>query len=290
LIRYRRLGKTDVDVSEIGFGGAPAGLRNYLGSWEPDSEIAREGVYNAIQAALEIGINYFDTAPGYGEGASERMFGEGLKSHRGKAIVATKVMGESRDEILTSLEKSLKNLQVDCIDVFQYHGDWYTPSKVDRILEPGGALDGMLEARRQGLVRFIGFTSEGVNGPAEALLATGAFDVMQICYNLIYQHPCDPSRKSGIIYQAEKLGTGIVTMRPLTSGIFQKWLSIADPGVEERVDLNARLLGFVLSNPMVDCAIIGMRTAEEVLRNVAASADVGLRSDLDQLHQRYLVN
>ena len=289
-MQIRLLGKTGLRVTEIGFGGAPAGLRNYLGEWEPESKQAHESIVQAIDEAVKLGINYFDTAPGYGDGASESMYGEGLKPYREKIVIATKVMGDTRDEILRSLDASLQRLAVDKIDVYQYHGDWYTDQKVDRMLEPGGALAGMLEARDQGLVDFIGFTSEGANGPASRLLATQAFDVLQICYNLIYQHPYDPSRKAGIIYDAEQLGMGIVSMRPLTSGIFQKWINRIDPGVERRVDIHQALLSFVLSNPLIDVALIGMRSAGEVLKNVASCEDDSFRFDLDDLHTRYMVN
>ena len=74
-------------------------------------------------------------------------------------------------------------------------------------------LSGLQAVKAEGLVRFIGFTTEGVNGPASRLIASGAFDVMQICYNLIYQHPYDPTRKAGALLEAEAQGMGIVTMR-----------------------------------------------------------------------------
>ena len=141
-------------------------------------------------------------------------------------------------------------------------------------------------------MRFIGFTTEGVNGPTSRLIASGAFDVMQICYNLIYQHPYDPIRKAGALFEAEAQGMGIVTMRTLTSGIFQKWLGLvfpdemSDPRRQER--LRQALLSFVLSNPLVDCALVGMRTVQEVEANAAMCEDPALRLDLDWMHERYV--
>ncbi len=287
-MRSRRLGRTGLEVSEIGFGGAPAGLANYLDRWDPASEAAAEQIILSIQRAVELGVTYFDTAPGYGNGRSEEMFGRALRPQRDRVTIATKVTGDDADAVRRSVEASLSRLQVDRIDVLQYHGTWYSEELVQRMLQPGGARAGMQQARDDGLVRFIGFTTEGANGPASTLLQTGAVDVLQVCYNLLFQHPSDPSRQAGLMYEAASLAMGIITMRSLTSGTFQRWLQAIDPGVGQRIDLSAALLGFVLSNPLVGVALVGMRTPAEVEANVAASLDDAYRLDLDALHQRYV--
>jgi predicted aldo/keto reductase-like oxidoreductase len=110
---------------------------------------------------------------------------------------------------------------------------------------------------------------------------------MQVCYNLIFQHPYDPSRQAGLIYDAAALDLGIITMRSLTSGTFQRWLKLLDPTLEQRVDLTNALLSFVLSNPKVSVALVGMRTPAEAEANVAISEDDTYRLDLDHLHDRY---
>jgi len=291
-MKTRTLGRTGLKVSEIGFGGAPAGLRDYLGHWEPDHDTSALQVADAIAHAVSVGINYFDTAPGYGDGASERMFGLGLKPHRGQVILATKLFAESAADVQRSVEASLERLQVEYIDVIQLHGTWYSKEQVQQILAPGGALQGLQSVKDQGLVRFIGFTTEGVNGPASRLILSGAFDVLQVCYNLIYQHPYDPTRKAGLLLEAEAQDMGVVVMRSLTSGIFQKWLAgvfpeeMQDPTRQEH--LRHSLLAFVLSNPLVDCALVGMRTSQEVIDNVTACEQTQLRVDLDELHERYV--
>jgi uncharacterized protein len=286
------LGRTGLEVSEIGFGGAPAGLRNYLGRWEPDQDNSAQQVAEAIAQAVGLGINYFDTAPGYGEGVSERIFGLGLRPFHGQVTLATKLFAENAGDVRRSVEASLERLQVTQIDVIQLHGTWYSDEQVDRILAPGGTLQGMQSVKEEGLARFIGFTSEGANGPASRLIASGAFDVLQICYNLIYQHPYDPTRQAGLLLEAEAQGMGIVAMRSLTSGIFQKWLAGVFPNEMKNPDrqehLRRSLLGFVLSNPLVDCALVGMRTRQEVSNNVAACEDLSLRISLDKLHERYV--
>jgi uncharacterized protein len=291
-MNYRKFGRTGLDVSEIGFGGAPAGLRNYLGAWEPEREESSELISQAITRAVELGINYFDTAPGYGDGASERMFGSAIHPYRDRVILATKLFAETAEDVLRSVEASMERLQVAHLDVIQIHGGWYSDEAVDRILAPGGVLSGLEAVKSSGLVRNIGFTTEGVNGPSSRLINTGAFDVMQICYNLIYQHPYDPIRKAGALFEAESLGMGIITMRSLTSGIFQKWLGLVFPdGLGDSLHqerLRHALLSFVLSNPLIDCALVGMRTALEVEANVAACEDLSLRLDLDWMHERYV--
>jgi aryl-alcohol dehydrogenase-like predicted oxidoreductase len=286
-VRSRRLGRTGLNVSEIGFGGAPAGLANYLGTWDPASDEAGQQIVQTVRRAAELGVTYFDSAPGYGEGRSEELMGQGLRGFRDRVTVATKVTGDTADDIVRSVEASLKRLDVNQIDVMQCHGGWYTEELVARMLASGGALEGMQKARDTGLVRFIGFTTEGSNGPASTLLRTGAFDVMQVCYNLIFQHPYDPSRQAGLVYDAAALDLGVITMRSLTSGTFQRWLRMIDPGIEQRVDLTNALLSFVLSNPKVSVALVGMRTPAEAEANVAIGDDDTYRLDLDYLHDRY---
>ena len=287
-MRTRRLGRTGLDVSEIGFGGAPAGLTNYLGTWDAVSDAAAEQIIRTVRRAAELGVTYFDTAPGYGHGLSETMLGRALQGRRAGRTIATKVTGDDAAAVRRSIEASLRRLQIEQIDVLQYHGGWYTDEQVQQILKPGGALVGMQQARDEGLVRFIGFTTEGANGPASTLLQTDAFDVIQLCYNLIFQHPYDPSRRAGLMYEAADRNMGIITMRSLTSGTFQRWLQALDPGVEQRIDLPRVLLSFVLSNPLVSVALVGMRSPAEAEANVAASLDDQYRMDLDQLHERYV--
>jgi aryl-alcohol dehydrogenase-like predicted oxidoreductase len=277
-------------VSEIGFGGAPAGLANYLQAWDPASDAAAEQIVQTVRRAVELGVTYLDSAPGYGRGRSEEMLGVALEDRRPGLTVATKVTGDDADTVRRSIEASARRLRVDQIDVIQYHGTWYSEEQVGRILGPGGALEGMRRARDEGLVRFLGFTTEGTNGPASTLVRSGAFDVIQVCYNLLFQHPYDPSRQAGLMYEAASQDMGIITMRSLTSGTFQRWLRHLDPTVEQRVDVPAALLAFVLSNPLVSVALVGMRSPAEAEANVAASEDDRYRIDPDALHQRYVAS
>ena len=285
-MQYRTLGKTGLEVSEIGVGGAQFGIPNYMGDWDPFTDAAQKATSATIHRALDLGYNYFDTAPGYGDGRSEEMVGVALQGHRERAIIATKVSkGQWTPEgIRASVENSLRRLQVDVIDLIQFHGSWYREDDTRQIVHCGG-LETFLQLKQEGKVRFVGFTTEGPSAGVEDLIATRAFDTMQVRYNIMYQHTHDPYWMYGSMPQAEARGMGIVTMRTLTSGIFQRWFAVAFPGVQ--VDLTRALLQFQLSNPLIDVALVGMRSAAEVETNADVADDTAGRIDLRQIHEHY---
>ncbi|MEZ4865137.1 MAG: aldo/keto reductase [Caldilineaceae bacterium] len=280
-----QLGRTGVTVSRLGFGGAPAGLTNYLSPYSPEDDQQREGVIAAIQRAVELGITYFDTAPGYGRGASESIFGEALAAVTSPVFVATKI---NRDEthVRASIEASLTRLRRDTLDLVQLHGSSYTPEQSAVILAPQGLLAQLEALREEGLIRALGFTSEDNNAAVFAFIRSGRFDVMQICYNLLHQHAYETTRPFGSIIEADQQGMGVVTMRTLTSGLLQKWIQQANSA--NTFDYTPALLHFVLSNPLVDVALVGMRTVAEVEANVAISQDQSGRINLADLHAKYV--
>ena len=281
------MGKTGIKVSRIGFGGAVAGLKNYLHDYDPESRESIREVGNAIEKALELGINYFDTAPGYGEGRSEKMFGSTLKGVNPHDIfLATKVSFGDRDHVLRSMEQSLKNLNRDSVDLLQIHGDTITPLREEQIFGKSGMLEAMEEIKKSGAARYIGFTSEDNNDAVYRMIGSGRFQVMQLCYNFIFQHPYEPSRPFGSLYEAEKQGMGIVTMRAPTSGTFQRWIQTVNPA--NTFDYTAALIQFVLSNPLVDVALIGMRSAGRVIQNVEICNNLEGRVDISKIHERYV--
>jgi len=289
-IESSRFGKTGALVSRIGFGGAPAGLTNYLDPFSPVDSEQREGVLAAIGRAVDVGINYFDTAAAYGTGESEKIFGEGLAaagigSRRDELYVATKV-SHSESNPRESIERSLKNLRLDVIDLVQVHGTTYTPEARDQTMGKDGTLEVLERAREEGLIRHIGFTTEDQNPPVYEFIESGRFDVMQTCYNLVFQHTYEPTRPFGSIYEADKAGMGVVTMRSLTASVFQRWMSAVRP--DDDFDYSPALLQFVLSNKLIDVALVGMRTPEEVDKNVAVLKDTAGRIDLDDLHEKFV--
>jgi hypothetical protein len=215
------------------------------------------------------------------------MVGVALRGHRGQAIVATKVSGGhwSPGGIRQSVEESLRRLQVEVIDLIQFHDGWYHCGEVEAILDKGG-LETFQRLRQEGKVRFLGFTCEGPSGGVERLIATGAFDTMQVRYSLMFQHPSDFENNEGIIRQAEAQKMGVILMRPLTSGIFQRLMAMSFPEIApERV--GELLLNYVLSDPYVDVALIGMREPRFVDLNNAISDNVASRLDLAALHYRF---
>ncbi|NQW21287.1 MAG: aldo/keto reductase [Chloroflexi bacterium] len=285
-----RLGRVDFAASRIGFGGAPSGLTNYLDPFSPVDTAQREKVQAAIGRAVEVGINYFDTAAAYGTGESEKIFGEGLAAagiagKRDDLYIATKVSHNEPDP-RASIECSLKNLQLDVIDLVQVHGTTYTPVAREQTLRIDGTLEVLEQARDEGLIRHIGFTTEDQNSPVYEFIASGRFDVMQTCYNLMFQHTYEPTRPFGSIYEADKAGMGVVTMRSLTAGVFQRWMKAVQPSND--FDYSSALLQFVLANNLIDVALVGMRTPEEVDKNVAILNDTAGRFDLNDLHDKFV--
>jgi uncharacterized protein len=283
-MEYAELGSTGRRVSRLGFGGATAGLKNYISRYDPDNYEDRDGVVAAIHRALELGVTYFDTAAAYGDGLSEEIFREGLGTGV-DVFLATKCIATDAAGVRRSLENSLDHLGRNSVDLLQVHGSVHEPADVTRMLASGGMVDEMAKMQSEGLIRHVGFTGEAQDQRFYRLLDSHRFEVMQVCYNLIFQHPYDPHWKSGSIYQAEEARMGIVTMRSLTAGLFQRWLRAAMPDVV--IDCSGSLLQFQLSNPLVDVALVGMRSVEEVEKNVAVTENIEGRIDLAVVHEHY---
>jgi hypothetical protein len=140
--------------------------------------------------------------------------------------------------------------------------------------------------KQEGLIGLTGFTSEDNNGAVFRFIESGGFDVMQLCYNFINQHPYEPSRPFGSLYEAKNRGMSVVTMRSATSGVVQRWIEMVNPN--NRFDYTAALIQFVLSNPLVDVALVGMRDPEVVESTVRIWQDRNGRIDIPALHTRYV--
>jgi len=277
------LGSLRVRVSRLGFGGAPAGLSNYLGAYDAAAAANRATMVAALRRAVELGVSYFDTAPGYGDGLAEEIFGEALDGAR--VFLATKVPLAAAGRIRQSLEASLRRLRRDRVDLLQLHGSSFGPDQADAVLRPGGMMEELARLKQEGLIGLTGFTSEDNNAAVFRFIASGGFDVMQLCYNFLHQHPYDPTRPFGSLIEAKRRGMATVTMRTATSGTLQRWVRMVNPA--DTFDYTPALIQFVLSNPMVDVALVGMRDAGEVEANVRLWRDVGGRIDIATLHARY---
>ncbi|MDE0041405.1 MAG: aldo/keto reductase, partial [Candidatus Poribacteria bacterium] len=273
-MQYRTLGRTGLRVSEVGYGG---------GRVNPNQD--RRALVEMLHAAFAAGLNYLDTAPDYGGGFSEIVIGEAVKGQRDGCIIATKTEDFDPEGIIADLEGSLKRLGVDVIDVLQFHGGWFSEEETRRVLDNGG-LETYQRIRDQGKVRFLGFSADGPSAGVERMIATGEFDVMQIHYNLMYQSTCDAFGDRGVIPDAKRQGMGIVLMRSTTSGAFPKLMRHCFGKEMEGVDLDGFLLNFVLSNPMVDSALMSLKSVEDVTWANAVSDDVDARLDLREIYKR----
>ena len=269
MLSQTRFGKTNLFVTRIALGGYPFGGVNQARGWDPFSAEGRQTAIATVHAALDAGINYIDTAPSYGNGNSESIIGEATEHRRDQFTLATKVG-------YRNVEASLRRLRTDVIDVIQFHGGMYTSEEVNHILR-GGLLDALVRLRDQGKVRFLGFTVEEP-WTAQPLIASGAFDVMQVRYNLIYQ-----AAALHVLNQARDADLGVATMRTMTSGMFQRIAQQLAPEWQAAHDLYEVAFKFVLSDSRVHLPIVGMRWPHEVARNVAIVAGFQPTYDMAQL-------
>ncbi|MEN2738401.1 aldo/keto reductase [Microbacterium sp. X-17] len=262
-MQKRELGRTGLQVSPIAIGGAAFTYVERSTGWNPKEDAGRQVVYDTLNAALDSGINYIDTAPAYGEGYSETLVGEVMRTRRNDAVLASKVWYElDYAGVLDSVGKSLERLQTDHIDILQIHGRMYTAAEVDHILT-GGPLQALVELKSRGVIGHIGITTEEP-WTVIPFLDHEEIEVYQIAYNFIYQ----AAARHFLIQAAEK-NVGVVTMRTMTSGILQREASFLAPGWQSANDLYEVALKFVLSDSRISAGIVGMRWPEEVARNVA---------------------
>lgn len=263
-MRQVAFGSTGLTVSRLGLGGYPFGGVNHAHGWDPWSADGRRAAVATINHALDRGITYIDTAPSYGRGNSERVIGEVMRKRRDECVLATKVGWQGMDAaaVVASVRESLGRLQTDHLDIVQFHGGRYTDADFAHIME-GGPLEGLRRLRESGEIGHIGLTAEEP-WTARPFLHSGAFDMLQLCYNIIYQ-----SAACHVLDEATEHGTGIATMRTMTSGIFQRTVAALAPEWDAAHDLYDACLRYVLSDSRVHVPIVGMRWPAEVDRNVA---------------------
>ena len=181
----------------------------------------------------------------------------------------------------------LKHLLDRCpLDVIQLHGGDYSDGEDHLVLEQG-VVETLQELQGEGKVRFLAFTTEGSTGGAERLVDSGAFDVVQLPYNLMNVGISDFEKGHGLVRRAHAVGMGITVMRPLTGGVLMRLMERTFPDI----DLNALgelLLNYVLSDPYISSALVGTRSQARLERNAALSDDTASRLDLEDLFQYFL--
>jgi len=276
-MRYRRLGRTDLEPSILGFGASPLG--------EEFGPIDAAEGERTVHAAIDQGVNFFDTAPFYGRTLSETRLGRALAGKRNQVILATKCCRDDLDgfdfsakRVTASLEESLRRLQTDRIDLFQIHDIEFGDRR--QILDE--ALPTARRAQQAGKVRWIGIT-----GLQLELLEDVArqFEVDAILsyarYNLVIT---DLDERMRLF--AEERGMGLINASPLFLGALThhpppSWHP-ADPRVLDAcakaasaceaagVELPRLALRFCLDHPYVSTTLVGMHSREQLTMNLAA--------------------
>src|ERR1700752_387493 len=218
----RKFGRTGLSVSVLTFGcGAVGGLMTRGAPADQERGVAR---------AIEAGVNHFDTAALYGDGASEENLGRVLATLKPNVIVSTKVRLPAErniEAIAASLEASLKRLKRDHVDLLQLHNTIGAPA--GQTLSAEEVLDSVVPAfsklREQGKTRFIGFTAIGETAALHKLITSGAFDAAQVPFNALNPSPAEaipsayPAQDYGrILDLADKHGVGTIGIRVLAGG------------------------------------------------------------------------
>jgi aryl-alcohol dehydrogenase-like predicted oxidoreductase len=303
-VKYRPLGRTGMEVSEIGYGAWGIGGSQWGGADDDES-------IQALHRAIDLGLNFIDTALAYGRGRSEGLVGQVMRERPETIYVATKVPPKNLiwpapagipveeafpgDHIRACAERSLQNLGLERIDLLQLHvwdDDWADQGDWREVVD---------ELRSAGKIGFFGISIND-HQPANALRAieTGAIDSVQVIYNVFDQSPEDE-----LFPACREHGVGVIARVPLDEGgltgtigpdtefpegdhrahyfrgerkreLAERAAAItADLGISAE-DLPEIALRFVLSEPTVSTVIPGMRSARNVERNVAVSDGRGV--------------
>ncbi|MGE0821832.1 MAG: aldo/keto reductase [Candidatus Binatia bacterium] len=306
-MHYRTLGRTGLRVSDVGFGAMTIGGEIFGATDDQES-------LRALHRALDLGMNFIDTADAYGRGHSETLLAQVLKTRRNEVVLATKggnqftirqgLRNFDPDYITSALDNSLKRLQIDTIDLYQLHN----PSP--EVMRRGEIFERLDQCKRQGKIRFYGVSLEKTEDGVVAI-ATGKPDTLQVVYNILHQDPEDH-----LFPLAQQHNIGILARVPLERGVlagrfktpdefYQKdWrtgvfaeseLAQVQAAVSKLAflvkgdvaNLAQAALRFVLSHPAVSTVIPGIRTVRQVEDNLAISGKSLPVDDIKQLQQLY---
>ena len=319
-MNYRQLGSTGIEVSEIGYGAWGIGRSQWVGAEDEES-------LRALGRAIDLGLNFIDTALGYGNGHSEQLVGRVVRERGEQVHVATKVpplngawpapAGIHADEafpgdhVRACTERSLSNLGVEALDVQQLHV-WS-----DEWVEQGDWLDAVQALKAAGKIRAFG-VSINDHQPANALklIDAGVVDTVQVIYNVFDQSPQDE-----LLARCAQRGVGVIVRVPFDEGgltgrialdsefpdgdfraryfrgerkreVAERAQAIVDDLGRPLEDLAEIALRFTLSRPEVSTVIPGMRSIRNVERNIAVGDGRGLPpEDVEQLRaHRWLRN
>ncbi|MBC8061456.1 MAG: aldo/keto reductase [Clostridiaceae bacterium] len=241
-MEFKALGKSNLRVSVIGFGGIPIQRVNLI------------EVKELLLKAQEKGINFIDSARGYS--VSEEYIGEALVGKRENWILASKSMARDKTSMERDLKISLKNFRTGYIDLYQLH-NIKTEEELKLVLSENGAYSALLEAKEKGEIGHIGITSHSID-LLKIAIETGYFETIMYPYNIV------ENQAEELFSRAHQLNIGVIAMKPMAGG------AIIDGKLA---------LKYILKNPSVTMAIPGMATLEEVEENTSI---VGDNSSLSQ--------
>lgn len=235
-MKKRVLGRTGLEVTVIGIGGIPIQKINQEETTEMFKEVNKQG------------INFIDTARGYG--VSEAYIGNAIEGSRDNYILATKSMVKTYEEMKSEIDISLRDLKTDFIELYQLH---FVKNLDDynRIMSDDGAFRALVEAKEEGKIGNIGITAH-MKEVIEVAMETGYFDTIQFPYN--------PIEKQGLklFERAKELNIGVIIMKPIAGGAFEKGeLSIK----------------YILNNENVTSVIPGMENSDLVIKNAKIGRD-----------------
>jgi len=251
-LQQRVLGKTGVKVPILGYGAAQVGTERTVA----------EGV-QLFQQAYEMGISYFDTAPEFaGYGKSQVQLGHAFKSMRDKVFITTKCARAKGDEAMRLLEQNLKELQSDYADLVYVHSIGGDDMDFKTLTSPGGAMEFLVRAKQQGLARFVGVT--GHNRPQRFVDVLRDFDidVVMNAVNFVDRHTYNFEEKVWPVAAEKQVGLVAMKVFGGSQGTVPK--ATAKLPVEH----HEQALRYALSLPNVSLAILGMKTLDELKRNV----------------------
>jgi len=315
-MKYRKFGKTDLTVSEIGFGAWAIGGNAVVGGtaigWGPGND---NNSATAIRKALDAGINFFDTADFYGLGHSEDLIGKELRNNK-EIIIATKVghraidnkvqLNYSKEYIIEACEKSLRRLKRDFIDYYQLHS-----ARIQHF-ENEQCIQAMELLKKQGKVRHWGLSLNTFHPEPEAnyLMKKNSGEGFQIAFNLINQ------KALPVMEEVHKKGYGIITRMPLQFGLLtgkfkedamfakddhrnfrltKEIISKTNKILEEKVwelcekygiSKTSMALNFILSFESVSTVIPGIRTPQQAIDNTKNIIRLD-KKDVEYLKQLY---
>ena len=237
----RLLGKTNMKVNRVGFGGIPI------------QRITQEETNKVINELIDKNVNFIDTARAYT--ISEEYIGNAIEGKREKFFIATKSMARDYESMKQDIEISLKNLKTDYIDLYQIHN--LKPEEYKTIFDENKAYKALLEAKEEGKIKYIGITSHSLE-TIEKSIEDEMFSTIQFPYNIIEDQADEVFKK------ANKKDIGIIVMKPLAGGA---------------IDDAKLAIKYILSKDYIDVVIPGMESIEQVRENVSVLQDTNITKD-----------